>query len=101
MSRKLSGISQPGGNAVNRQKDSIGEASTFTLLLAGRLLSRFIKQQWATKRTQAAQQYHLKIAQRIDIGITASNRQLNHRCAIWQCRAAYNLQHHPTPPLAL
>src|SRR5438132_1612650 len=38
LSRKLSGISQPGGNAVNRQKDSIGDASTFTLLLAGRLL---------------------------------------------------------------
>src|SRR5260370_39273013 len=90
----LTRISQPGRNSINRQKHSISKASAFTLLLAGRLLSGLIKYKRATERTQATQQFHLKVAQRINIGITAANLVLQDRCGIKQLSASHTLQHH-------
>src|SRR5690348_10722986 len=94
-------ISQPGCNSINRQKHSISKASAFTLLLAGRLLFGLIKYKWPTERTQATQQFHLKMAQRINIGITAANRVLKDRCVIKQFSAPHNLQQHTPCTLIL
>src|SRR5258708_33984290 len=97
----LTRISQPGRNSINRQKHSISKASAFTLLLAGCLLLGLIKYKRATERTQATQQFHLKVAQRINIGITAANRVLKDRGVIKQISAPHNLQQHTPCTLIL